>query len=405
MPAPRRPLLWRCCALVALILSAAAAGGNRRGTRRAGVNGAARAQPAPVILARGNGPEPESLDVCTTHVPEPALTILRDLLRGLDRHRRREERRYWPRRINAKYPPTAKPIDSPCAATAAGRTGRRWWPTIFSAAWRRSGRSAHRGPIRRHLLGAGSGRRGDHGRPRGVPAPWVSMPRIPPTLVVNLARPTPYFLSVLTHPATFPIHRGSLAAYGRRLCQTGHNGVERRLRLTRWDFGSHLVAVRNTRYWNDPATRLDEVEYYSFADADTELRAFRTGQVDITSTIPAAQVSVDQSPISAQHCTWRRSSRSITWASISERRRSTGRRSCARRLSLVIDRERIVQSVTGTGESPGVQLRAHRQVRLLLRRCPEYASMADATAHSRARQLLLNAGMAPPSDRGALQQR
>jgi len=29
--------------------------------------------------------------------------------------------------------------------------------------------------------------------------------------------------------------------------------------LTRWDFGSHLVAVRNRRYWNDAATHVDGV--------------------------------------------------------------------------------------------------------------------------------------------------
>jgi len=53
----------------------------------------------------------------------------------------------------------------------------------------------------------------------------------PGTLVVELARPTPYFLSVLTHPATFsdPSRLPGGARPGLR--ETRRDGVERRLRL------------------------------------------------------------------------------------------------------------------------------------------------------------------------------
>ena len=82
----------------------------------------------------------------------------------------------------------------------------------------------------------------------------------PATLVVELARPTPYFLSILAHPATFPIHRGSLAASGRSFAKPGVMVSNGAFVLARWDFGSHLVAVRNRKYRNDAANRLDAVE-------------------------------------------------------------------------------------------------------------------------------------------------
>ena len=47
-----------------------------------GTSGAARTLPARLILRRGNGPEPESLDVHRAR-SEAALTILRDLYEGL----------------------------------------------------------------------------------------------------------------------------------------------------------------------------------------------------------------------------------------------------------------------------------------------------------------------------------
>ena len=39
------------------------------------------------------------------------------------------------------------------------------------------------------------------------------------TLVISLQRPTPYLLSLLTHPSTFPVHPGSVAEHGNEFTQ------------------------------------------------------------------------------------------------------------------------------------------------------------------------------------------
>jgi oligopeptide transport system substrate-binding protein len=215
----------------------------------------------------------------------------------------------------------------------------------------------------------------------------------PATLVVELARPTPYFLSLLTHPATFPIHRGSLASNGRAFAKPGVMVSNGAFVLTRWDFGSHLVAVRNARYWNDPATRLDEVEYYSFADADTELKAFRTGQVDITSTIPAAQVPWIKAHLGdALHVA---PQLAVYYLGLNLRTPPFDKsRELRQALSLVIDRERLVQSVTGAGEGPAYTF-VPPQVHGYSPPVPEYAAWPMPQRILRARQLLLQAGPPP----------
>jgi oligopeptide transport system substrate-binding protein len=381
---------WRFCALLALILLAAAAVWRvARHTEGAGVSGAARAHPAPVILRRGNGPEPESLDLHRAR-SEAALTILRDLYEGLTA-------------IGADGTPVPAAADH-CEVSSDGKTYRfhlrtdaRWSngdavvADDFLAAWRRlvdphtgAQYAALLGPVRgAPEITAGSAAPGTLGVHSDGPA----------TLVVELARPTPYFLSLLTHPATFPIHRGSLASNGRAFAKPGVMVSNGAFVLTRWDFGSHLVAVRNARYWNDPATRLDEVEYYSFADADTELKAFRTGQVDVTSTIPAAQVPWikahlgDALRVAPQLA--------VYYLGLNLRAPPFDKsRELRQALSLVIDRERLVQSVTGAGEGPAYTL-VPPQVHGYSPPVPEYAAWPMPQRILRARQLLQKAGPPP----------
>jgi oligopeptide transport system substrate-binding protein len=378
---------WRFCALLALILLAAVAMWRvARHAEGTGTSGAARTLAAPLILRRGNGPEPESLDVHRAR-SEAALTILRDLYEGLTA-------------IGADGTPVAAAADH-SEVSSDGKTYRfhlrtdaRWSngdavvAEDFMAAWQRlvdphtgAQYAGILGPVRGAAeIAAGSAPPGTLGVHSDDPA----------TLVVELARPTPYFLSLLTHPATFPIHRGSLASNGRAFAKPGVMVSNGAFVLTRWDFGSHLVAVRNARYWNDPATRLDEVEYYSFADADTELKAFRTGQVDITSTIPAAQVPWIKAHLGAAlHIA---PQLAVYYLGLNLRTPPFDKsRELRQALSLVIDRERLVQSVTGAGEGPAYTF-VPPQVHGYAPPVPEYAAWPMPQRILRARQLLLKAG-------------
>jgi oligopeptide transport system substrate-binding protein len=381
---------WRLCALLALTLLAAAAIWRvARHAQGTGTGDAVRASPAKLILRRGNGAEPESLDLHRAR-SEAALTILRDLYEGLTE-------------IGADGRPEPAAADH-CEVSPDGKTYRfhlrptaRWSngdavvAEDFMAAWRRLV-DPHTGaqyagilaPVRGAAeITAGSAAPGTLGVHSDDPA----------TLVVELARPAPYFLSLLTHPATFPIHRGSLASNGRAFAKPGVMVSNGAFVLTRWDFGSHLVAVRNARYWNDSATRVDEVEYYSFADGDTELKAFRTGQVDVTSTIPAAQVPWIKAHLGAAlHVA---PQLAVYYLGLNLRKPPFDKsRELRQALSLVIDRERLVQSVTGAGEGPAYTF-VPPQVHGYTPPVPEYAAWPMPQRIARARQLLAGGG-APP---------
>ncbi len=106
------------------------------------------------------------------------------------------------------------------------------------------------------------------------------------TLVFNLARPTPYLLSLLTHPSTFPLHPASVAEHGDRFARPGRLVSNGAYVLDAWVPGSVLALRRNEYYWNNAATALDGVNYHVVVQDTAELNRYRAGELHITSTVP-----------------------------------------------------------------------------------------------------------------------
>jgi oligopeptide transport system substrate-binding protein len=347
---------------------------------------------AALILRRGNGPEPESLDPQAAR-SEAALTILRDLYEGL-----------------MAVGPGAAPVPAAAASyelSADGKTytfhlrkahwsnGQTVVAEDFVAAWRRLV-DPHGGFPYAGLLAPVRGAAAITAGIAPVSTLAVRAPD-PATLVVDLLRPTPYFLGICAHPATFPVNRASLAAHGRTFAKPGVMVSNGAFVLTRWDFGSHLVAVRNRYYWDDAATHLDSVEYYSIPEPAAELRAYRAGELDVTSTIPPAQYPWierhlrDDLHIAPQLA--------VYYLGFNLSRPPFANNPNLRQaLAMTIDRERLVKSVTGAGELPAYGL-VPPGTRGYSPPPPDYAAWPMARRVARARELLHEPGAPPPPAR------
>jgi ABC-type oligopeptide transport system substrate-binding subunit len=106
------------------------------------------------------------------------------------------------------------------------------------------------------------------------------------TLVIALSQPTPYFLSLLTYPSTFPVHPGTYAEHGDAFTRPGvllSNGA---YKLDAWEPGSVLKLSRNEQYWNNAATAIDAVNHHVITQEMTELNRYRAGEIHITGAIP-----------------------------------------------------------------------------------------------------------------------
>jgi len=171
------------------------------------------------------------------------------------------------------------------------------------------------------------------------------------TLIISLARPTPYLLSLLAHPATFPMHPASLAEHGDNFARPGTLLSNGAYVLTGWVPGSVLTLQRNEHYWNNANTAIDEVRHHVITQEMTELARYRAGEIDITGSVPPdgfAQVKKelgDQLHV-APNLNLYYYGYNLTKPPFKD---SPELRQA---LSMAIDRELLVEKVTGRGETP-----------------------------------------------------
>ena len=112
----------------------------------------------------------------------------------------------------------------------------------------------------------------------------------PYTLEIQLENATPYFLGLLTHSSSYPVHPASIEAHGDRYARAGNLVSNGAYRLDEWVVQSHVKLVRNPHYWDNDNTTIDEVWYYPTEDQTSELSRYRAGELDITGSIPKRQL-------------------------------------------------------------------------------------------------------------------
>ncbi len=125
--------------------------------------------------------------------------------------------------------------------------------------------------------------------------------RDPKTLQVTLRGPAPYFLLMLNHHAWFPSpiriidQHGSRYDKGNRWTRPGNIVSNGPFVLKNWKVNDEIVVVKNEKYWDSAKVRLKEIHFYPISSSDTEERAFRAGQLHVTSTMPSSKLDAYRS--------------------------------------------------------------------------------------------------------------
>ncbi|NGX15633.1 peptide ABC transporter substrate-binding protein [Wenzhouxiangella sp. XN24] len=285
MTPSRRILL---CSLLAVFVVGCGQPDAGRGDAAAPVGGQSGTELAAMqVLHRGNGAEPQSLD---PHKSEgvPESNLQRDLYEGLTN-------------------------DSGVAGLEPGAASS--WEIsedglVYVFKMREDGRWSNGDPVTAHDFVYGLRRSVDPAtlsnysimlRPI-LNAEQIIAGELPPealgvraiddmTLEIRLNGPTPYFLGVLNHSASYPVHRPSVEKYGDRWARPGRLVSNGAYRLRDWVMQSHIVLERNEHYWDNENTTIDEVWYYPIENQSTELQRYRADALDMTYDLPFRQLS------------------------------------------------------------------------------------------------------------------
>jgi oligopeptide transport system substrate-binding protein len=116
------------------------------------------------------------------------------------------------------------------------------------------------------------------------------------TLEIRLENPTPYFLSLLNHYSWFPVHMPTVAKYGpafergSRWTRPGRFVGNGPFTLEEWRLNSRIRVKKNPTYWDASNVALNEIVFHTIDSNDVEERAFRSGQLHVTDSIPINRI-------------------------------------------------------------------------------------------------------------------
>ncbi len=209
-------------------------------------------------------------------------------------------------------------------------------------------------------------------------------------LMITLNNPVPYFLALLTHPSTFPMHRPSVELHGDAHARPGNLVSNGAYKLQEWAVGSYIEIVRNEHYRNNDQTALDRVRHHITPEDSVELNRYRAGELDVTFSVPSEAFErmrkerpneLRVSPYLAVYYY----GFNLTKPPFKDNPK------LRQALSMAIDRETLTEKVTGRGEAPaygwvppGTNNYEPRQFL--------YANLSKDERHTKARELYREAG-------------
>ncbi|BAE73421.1 putative oligopeptide ABC transporter periplasmic component [Sodalis glossinidius str. 'morsitans'] len=142
------------------------------------------------------------------------------------------------------------------------------------------------------------------------------------TVEVSLDQPISYFLQMLAHPALVPINKKDVEQFGDKWTQPANIVSSGDYKLEQWVVNEKVVAVRNSRYWDDAHTVVNKVTYLPVASGTADVNRYRAGEIDVIYTVPETLFKSLKKELGPEvHA--RRSWRCITTNSIFRKRHST----------------------------------------------------------------------------------
>ena len=171
------------------------------------------------------------------------------------------------------------------------------------------------------------------------------------TLVVELEKPTPYFLDLISFCVFFPVNHSIDEKSPQWMMEASSQFVSNGpFRLKAWKHHREIVFEKNPEYWEAPLIDLDAIHVSMVTDENTALNMYRNGQLDVIGT------SVSPIPTEALHHFFsegvlkNQPAPATTIISFNTTKFPFTNKHIRKALSYAIDRSEIVNNITQLGE-------------------------------------------------------
>jgi oligopeptide transport system substrate-binding protein len=214
------------------------------------------------------------------------------------------------------------------------------------------------------------------------------------TLEVTLTKPTPYFVSTLSHASTFPVPRTVIGEFGDKWTQPDHLVGNGAFTLKSHNLGVDIVFEKNPEYWDADNVLMETIRGVTVNDNNVALTRYQAGELDRVQ-IPAGQFPrlSEQSPEEAVSVPYGCSYAYVM--NLSDKGPEALKDVRVRQaLALGLNREVIVDQVLQGGQKPAYSW-THWAINGFT---PPEGGMADMSMEDRmakAKELLAEAGYGP----------
>lgn len=175
------------------------------------------------------------------------------------------------------------------------------------------------------------------------------------TLVIETADPAPQLPVLVASGPWLPVHRATLEKHGGATARDAawtrpeHFVGNGPFVLTDWRAGQHLIAAPNPHYHSPARIGVAGLRFQVYDSGDTEERAFRAGQVDVTMAVPFSKLESHAAPqlrLQPLHET--------RYLALNTTRPPLDDERVRRALALALDRDALVTRVLRGGQKPAL---------------------------------------------------
>jgi oligopeptide transport system substrate-binding protein len=346
--------------------------------------------PAPglVVLNRGNGAEPASLDPHHTQGTWEA-NIVGEMLVGL-----------------TTEDPEARPIPGAAESWDVSPDGKTWtfhlrdhlWsdgkpvtPQDFIYAWQRLLNPKTAAQYASILYVFKNAEAINGGK---MPLEMLGAKAIDDkTLQLELEHPAPYLPELLMHQTAFPVPRHVVEAKGDDWTKAGNYVGNGPYTLTEWIPNDHVTLNKNPTFYDAANVKVDRVVFYPTADENAALKRFRAGEFDIQSDIPMDQIDfLRQSMPETLHIS---PLLGVSYILVNQSRRPFDDVRVREALNLAYDRETVTEKIIRLGEPPAYSFVPPGIANYPSTNAFDFKSLSYPDRVKRAQDLMRQAGFGP----------
>ncbi|MEE9352323.1 MAG: peptide ABC transporter substrate-binding protein [Thiotrichaceae bacterium] len=110
------------------------------------------------------------------------------------------------------------------------------------------------------------------------------------TLKIVLENPTSFLPGLLAHHMAYPLNQKALEKHGKKWTRANKLVSNGAYKLTEWVPQSHLILVKNEHFREANQVKIDTVIYYPTEDQSSAMKRFRAHELDITDDVPSSQI-------------------------------------------------------------------------------------------------------------------